>query len=103
MTQRNARSNFHRKMASLVRATTSAAVFIALSSVSSAAPCRHFSIWNFPWPQRCPAGQPGQFIREASPPTPNPASPSEPTQDEESQRQKAIEQLKEQLNSQKKQ
>ena len=93
----------HRKMATLVRETALAVGIIALSDVSSAAPCRHFSIWNFPWPQRCPANQTGQFIREASPPTPSPASPPKPTQDEEAQRQQAIEKLKEQLNSQKQQ
>src|ERR1700756_4833468 len=49
----------HRKMAALVRAIALAAGFIALSDVSSAAPCRHFSIWNFPWPQRCPANHAG--------------------------------------------
>jgi hypothetical protein len=86
-------------MATLVRATASAAVIMALLDVSSAAPCRHFSIWNFPWPQRCPAKQTGQFIREASPPTPSPAPPEKPIQNEESQRQQAIEKLKEQLNS----
>jgi hypothetical protein len=89
-------------MATLVRATALATVIIALSDVSSAAPCRHFSIWNFPWRHR-PANQAGQFIREASPPTPSPASPPKSIQDEESQRQQAIEKLKEQLNSQKEQ
>jgi hypothetical protein len=90
-------------MAALVRATALAAVTIALSDVPSAAACRHFSIWHFPWPQPCPAEQIGQFIHEASPPTPSPASPPKPMQDEESQRQQAIEKLKEQLNSQKQQ
>jgi hypothetical protein len=92
----------HRKMATLVRAIALAVGVMALSDVSSAAPCRHFSIWNFPWPQRCPTGQTGQFIQEATPTTPSPASPPKPIQDEESQRQQAIQQLKEQLNSQKK-
>ena len=102
-------------MAIAVRAakvTALAAVTIALSDVSSAAACRHFSIWHFPWPQPCPAKQIGQFNPEASPPTPSPASPPKPIQDEEfpkpiqdeeSQRQQAIEKLKEQLNSQKQQ
>ncbi len=93
-----------RKMQILVRATALAAVTIALSDVSSAAACRHFSIWHFPWPQPCPGKQIGQFIHEASPPTPSPpASPPAPIQDGESQRQQAIEKLKEQLNSQKQQ
>jgi hypothetical protein len=86
-------------MPTLVRATALAAVTIALSDVSYAADCRHFSIWHFPWPQPCPPKQLGQFIHEASPSTPSPASPT--MQDEESQRQQAIEKLKEQLNSQK--
>jgi hypothetical protein len=68
-------------MATLVRATALVAGIIALSDVSYAAPCRHFSIWNFPWPQHCPAKQTGQFIREASPPTPSPASTQKSIQD----------------------
>jgi hypothetical protein len=103
MTQRSAWQYYYRKMPTLVRATALATVTIALSDVSSAAACRHFSIWHFPWPQPCPAKQMGQFIREASPPTPSPASPPKPVQDEESQRQQAIEKLKEQLNPQKQQ
>jgi len=94
---------FHRKMPTLVKATALAAVIIALLDVSSAAACHHFSIWRFPWPQRCPAKQIGQFIHNASPPTPSPAPPPKPIQDEESQRQQAIEKLKEQLKSQKQQ
>jgi hypothetical protein len=81
------------------RATVLAAVTIALSDVPSAAACRHFSIWHFPWPQSCPAKQIGRFIREA----PSPASSPKPMQGEEPQRQRAIEKLKEQLNSQKQQ
>jgi hypothetical protein len=92
---------FYRKMPTVVRATALAAVTITLSDASSAAACRHFSIWHFPWPQPCPAKQLGHFIQEANPPTPSPVSPPKPTQDEESQRQQAIEKLKEQLNSQK--
>jgi hypothetical protein len=103
MTQRSAWQYYYRKMPTLVRATALATVTIALSDVSSAAACRHFSIWHFPWPQPCSAKQMGQFIREASPPTPSPASPPKPVQDEESQRQQAIEKLKEQLNPQKQQ
>jgi hypothetical protein len=90
---------FDSKMPALVRATALAAVTIALSDASFAAACRHFSIWHFPWPQPCPARQIGQFINEPSLPTPSPGSP--PTQDEEPQRQQAIEKLKEKLNSQK--
>jgi hypothetical protein len=90
-------------MATLVRATALAASIIALSDVSSAAACHHFSIWGFPWPQRCPTNQMGHFIHEDSPPTPSPAPPPKPIQDEEWQRQQAIEKLKEQLNSQKQQ
>jgi hypothetical protein len=87
------------EMPTLVRATALAAVTLALSDVSAAAACRHFSIWHFPFPQPC---QPiGHFIEEPSPPTPAPASP--PTPDEEAQRQQAIEKLKERLNSQKQQ
>jgi hypothetical protein len=93
----------YRKMPTLVRSTTAlAAITIALSGAPSAAACRHFSIWHFPWPQPCPAKQIGEFIHEANPPMPSPASPSKPTQDEESQRQQAIEKLKE-LKSQKQQ
>jgi hypothetical protein len=103
MTQRSARQYYYLKMPTLVRATALATVIIALSDVSSAAACRHFSIWHFPWPQPCPAKQMGQFIQEASPPTPSPASTPKPIQDEQSQRQHAIEKLKEQLNSQKQQ
>jgi hypothetical protein len=82
-------------MRTLVRATAFAAVTLALSDAPSAAPCRHFSIWNFPWPQSCPPKQIGQFINEPSPPIPPPASP--PTPDEAAQRQQAIEKLKERL------
>jgi hypothetical protein len=89
------------KCPTLVRATSLAAVTIVLSDVSSAAACRHFSIWHFPWPQPCPPKQIGQFIQEATPLTLSPASP--PTQNEEPQRQQAIEKLKERLNSQKQQ
>jgi hypothetical protein len=53
---------FDLKMPTLVRATALAAVAIPLSDVSSAAACRHFSIWHFPWPQPCPAKQIGGFI-----------------------------------------
>jgi hypothetical protein len=88
-------------MPTLARAAALAAVTLALSGVSSAAACRHFSIWHFPWPQPCEAKQIGQFIQEDSPPTPSSASPPKPMQDEESQRQQAIEKLKEQLNPQK--
>ena len=85
-------------MPTLVRATAFLAVTLALSDASSAAACRHFSIWRFPWPQPCPTKQIGQFINEPSPPTPAPASHSTP--DEETQRQQAIEKLKERLNRQ---
>jgi hypothetical protein len=85
-----------RQIQSLAKATALAAVTITLSDASSAAACRHFSIWHFPWPQPCPAKQIGQFINEASPPTPAPASPS--TQDDSPQGQQAIERLKEKLN-----
>jgi hypothetical protein len=88
-------------MPPLVKATALAAVNIAASNVSSAAACHHFSIWHFPWPQRCPTETIGNFIHEATPPTANSAPPFKPTQDEESQRQRAVERLKEQLNSQK--
>src|SRR4029077_4555018 len=82
-------------MPSLVRATALAAVAIALSDSPSGAACRHFSIWNFPCPQSCPPKQIGQFINEPTSPTPIPASP--PTQDQEPQRQQAIEKLKHRL------
>jgi hypothetical protein len=88
-------------MPTLVRATALAAITLALPDASSAAACRHFSIWHFPFPQPCPDKQIGQFINEPSPPDPSPASP--PIQDEEPQRQHAIEKLKKQLNSQKQQ
>ena len=52
-----------------------AAVAGASSDVPSAAACRHFSIWRFPWPQPCAAKQIGEFINEPSPPTLAPASP----------------------------
>jgi len=91
--------NSDHKMPSLVRATALAAVTTALSDASSAAACRHFSIWHFPFPQPCPPI--GQFIVEPSPPIPAPASP--PTPDEERRRQQGIEKLKERLNSQKQQ
>ena len=52
-----------------------AAVAGASSDVPSAAACRHFSIWHFPWPQPCAAKQIGEFINEPSPPTLAPASP----------------------------
>jgi hypothetical protein len=90
---------FYRKMPTLVRTAALVAVTIALSNAPSAAACRHFSIWHFPWPQPCPDKPRGQFINEPTPPTPAPASPSTP--DEEAQRQQAIEKLKERLNSQK--
>jgi hypothetical protein len=86
------------EMPPFAKAAALAAVAIALSDSPSGAACRHFSIWNFPWPQSCPPKQIGQFINEPSPPTPIPASP--PTQDQEPQRQQAIERLKKQLNSQ---
>jgi len=90
-------------MPTFARVTALAAGIIALLDASSAAACHHFSIWHFPWPQGCPTKQMGHFIHEASPPTPSPAPPPKPIQDEEWQRQKAIEKLKEQLNSQKQQ
>jgi hypothetical protein len=90
---------FYRKMPTLVRTAVLAAATIALSDAASAAACRHFSIWHFPWPQPCPDKPIGQFINEPSPPAPAPASP--PTPDEEAQRQQGIEKLKERLNSQK--
>jgi hypothetical protein len=80
-------------MPDLVRATAWAVVTLAVSDVSSATACHHFSIWHFPWPQRCPTET------EANPPTPSPTPPPKPTQDEELQRQRAIEKLKGQLNS----
>jgi hypothetical protein len=86
-------------MPTLVRATALAAVIMMPSGASSAAACRHFSIWHFPFPQSCPPKQIGQFINEPSPPTPAPAPA--PTPDEEAQRQQAIEKLKERLNRQK--
>src|SRR3984885_4254938 len=43
-----------------------AAVAGASSDVPSAAACRHFSIWRFPWPQPCAAKQIGEFINEPS-------------------------------------
>ena len=52
-----------------------AAVAGASSDVPSAAACRHFSIWRFPWPQPCAAKQIGEFINEPTPPTLAPASP----------------------------
>ena len=52
-----------------------AAVAGASSDVPSAAACRHFSIWRFPWPQPCAAKQIGEFINEPSPPTLAPAPP----------------------------
>jgi hypothetical protein len=90
-------------MPTLVKTTALATAIIALLGESSAAACHHFSIWHFPWPQRCPTNEIGHFIQEASPPTPSPAPPRKPIQDEEWQRQQAIEKLKEQLNSQKQQ
>jgi hypothetical protein len=88
-------------MPRLLKAIALAALTVALSDAPSAAACRHFSIWHFPWAQPCPAKQIGQFINESSPPTSAPASP--PTPDEETQRQQAIEKLKERLNRQKQQ
>lgn len=92
-----------RKVPNLVRTTSLAAVVVALSSVSSAASCHRFSIWHFPWPQRCPTKQIGSFIQEVTPPTPSRDPPPKPTQDEESERQQAIGKLKEQLNTQEQQ
>ena len=67
---------FDRKVPILVRTVALAVVTtIALPDISSAAACRHFSIWHFPWPQSCPPKQIGQFIEEPSPPIPAPASP----------------------------
>jgi hypothetical protein len=91
------------KMPTLVKATALAAVAIAVPDVSTAAACRHFSIWHFPWPQRCPTKTDGHFINEASPPAPTPAPSPKPPQDEEWERQRAVEKLKGQLNSQKQQ
>ena len=79
---------FYRKTPTLVRATAFAAVTLALSDAPSAAACRHFSIWHFPFPQSCPPKQIGQFIEEPSPPIPAPASPLTP--DEDAQRQHAL-------------
>jgi hypothetical protein len=90
-------------MPTLIRATASAAVIVTVLEASPAAACHHFSIWNFPWAQRCPPKSIGQFILEASPPAPSPDPPPKPMQGEDSQRQQAIEKLKEQLNSQKQQ
>jgi hypothetical protein len=30
------------------------AVMLLLSATESAAACRKFSVWKYPWPQRCP-------------------------------------------------
>jgi hypothetical protein len=84
-----------------LRTTAVAAVTIAISEVASADTCHHFSIWHFPWPQRCATEAKGNFIREANPPAPSSPLPPKPTQGEEWQRQRAVEKLKEQLNFQK--
>jgi hypothetical protein len=89
-------------MPTLVKATALAAATILVSDLPSTAACHHFSIWRFPWPQRCTTETVGSFIHEP-PPTRNPAPPLKPTQDEEWQRQQAIEKLKGQLNPQKQQ
>jgi hypothetical protein len=91
-------------MPPLIKAAALTAATLTLSDGSSAAACRHYSIWNFPSPQPCPAKQVGQFINEDPPaPTPAPSPALPPTQDQQAQRQQAIEKLKKQLNSQKQQ
>lgn len=92
-------------MLPLVRATATAlaALAIMLSNKPSSAACRHFSIWNFPFPQPCPSKPIGQFISE-DPRSPTPtSSPTPPPaeQDQQLQRQQAIDRLKKQLSSQK--
>jgi hypothetical protein len=83
-------------MPTLVKATALAAATILVSELPSTAACHHFSIWHFPWPQRCTTESKGNFIQEPQP-VPSSATPP-PTQAEEWQRQRAIEKLKAQLN-----
>jgi hypothetical protein len=86
----------------IAKATALAVVTLAVSDVPATAACHHFSVWRFPWPQRCETETKGHFIHEASPPIPSLTPPTKPTQDdEEAQRQQAIEKLKGQLNTQK--
>jgi hypothetical protein len=84
-------SPHNRKMPTLVKAAALAAATILISDGPSTAACHHFSVWHFPWPQRCTTESKGNFIHEPNPPTSVPAPPPKPTPDEEWQRQQAIE------------